>query len=243
MITEYKKVKDKVLALDTEEGLKTYEYQDNIEKVLKQENVIEELEDYLYQIENEKDFIKKTKNSFNWMLLGENYGVNAILLVLIASAVMGLGFCFEAQFHIFRALTGILLFSSIPTLIVERKRYKRDMDLKSINIDEEIKNIQERLDKEKKVLIDLKKDKHVSNIDKQTEKTTIDNNKNSKIIEIQKQKHLYEVYREWCKKIQKKKNLDFLLDSETNNDDLENIREMSDRASKVLSKKYNTENK
>ena len=48
MITEYKKVEDKVLAVDTEEGLKTYEYQDNIEEILKQENVIEELEDYLY---------------------------------------------------------------------------------------------------------------------------------------------------------------------------------------------------
>lgn len=237
MITEYKKVEDKVLAVDTEEGLKTYEYQDNIEEILKQENVIEELEDYLYQIENEKDFIKKTKNSFNWMLLGENYGVNAILLVLIASAVMGLGFCFEAHFHIFRALTGILLFSSIPTLIVERKRYKRDMDLKSINIDEEIKKVQERLDKEKNILLTVKKDKNISNIDRLSKKMIIDNNKNQKIIEIQKQKHLYEVYREWCKKIQKRKNLDFLLDSETDNEDLDNIKEMSNRASKVLSKK------
>lgn len=174
------------------------------------------------------------------MFFNAQYGMNAVFLLLISALVLVTGLYFEAYFTFFRTFGGLLLFSTVPTLILQNKKYKRDMKLKLINIEEEIKKFEEELEKDKKVLIDLKNNKNKNNIEKISKKNIIiDNTKNDRLINIEKQKHLYETYREWCDKILKKRNLTFLIDSETNNEDLQSIKEMSDRAVKILSKKKN----
>lgn len=69
---------DKVIAYDSNYGKQGYKYQDNIEEILKKENIIEGLEDYLLELKDrEKDLISR-----------KNECVNSILSILKKSAII-----------------------------------------------------------------------------------------------------------------------------------------------------------
>lgn len=239
MITEYKKIYDKIIAHDDKKGIIKFEYQDNINEILNQKNVVEELENMICGLKNKKDFIEKYKDNFNMMIFDENYGIKGIALIFLAFIIVLFAYMLGVGVwgNFFRIVSIPVLLSAFPTIIFQYKKYKNDMELNLINVDEQIKEFEETLEKEKELLVTLKNNNSKNNKDISNTKHIIDNTKNNKLINIQKQKHLYETYRKWCSKIQEKKDLNFLIDSYINSEDLEIIKEMSDRTIDIISKK------
>jgi len=239
MLTEFQRFDDKVVALDDKKGLVNYLYQDNIEEILKQQNVVEEIDNTINKLNNEKDYIEVNKSNFDLMLFHKDYGEKGLVFIFIAVIIAFIGYLLGLGWwgKFIRLVSIPVMLTAFPTIAFQYKKFKNDMELSLININEQIKEFTEKLAKEKDLLISLKNDMKANNNDIKCEKNVIDNTKNNRLINIQKEKFLYETYRKWCYKFQKNKESKLLEDSEISNDDLKIMKEMSDRAVKVLSKK------
>lgn len=237
MITEFQRFDDKIIAYDDKNGLINYNYQDNVEEILKQKNVIEKIENILIELNNKKSCVNVNKNNFILMLFMEEYGMKAwafyfcsVLIIFLAS-VISLGFIGNVIRLI--ALTGML--TTFPAIVYQYKKYKNDMELNLINIDEQIKEFEKKLEKEIDLLKTLMNNK-TNNKEIDTSKKVIDNAKNDKLLNIEKEKLLYETYRKWCYVFQKNKEYKLLKNGKVNNEDLIIMKEMSNRAVKALVK-------
>lgn len=237
MITEFQRFDDKIVAFDDKKGLITYNYQDNIEEILKQKNVIEEIENTLNKLNNKKNYIDENKDNFLLMLFMENYGLKALAfffcscLLIPLALVVSLGWL---EFFL-RVIGLLLIITTLPSLVYQYKKYKNDMKLNLFNIDEEIKKFEKKLKNEVSLLKTLTNNK-TNNKKTDSMKHIIDNSKNNNLLEIQKEKYLYETYRKWCYKFSKNKEDKLLKNNEISAEDLKIMKEMSNRA-KVLSKK------
>ena len=238
MITEFQKFDDKIIAFDNKKGLITYNYQDNIEEILKQKNVIEEIENTLNKLNNKKNYIDENKDNFILMLFTENYGLKALTfffcscLLIPLALVVNLGWL-----ELSLRLIGLLsIITTFPALAYQYKKYKNDMELNLFNINEEIKKFEKRLENENSLLKTLTN--NITN-SKKTDNTKhiIDNSKNDKLLEIQKEKYLYDTYRKWCYEFSKNKEKKLLKNNEISAEDLKIMKEMSNRAKVLIKKK------
>jgi len=246
----YKYVYGKICVIDDKEGLLEYDYQDNIDEVLKQENVIEELNNTISRLKDKREFIDSIKNNFYYMFFyDEEYGFVNILYLLMLAFVIGMGgefltemFGLEVNSIVFSIGSIVSLVSMIPSTLINYKKFKNSNTLKLINIDEQLDEFEEKLGNEKQKLKELEKNKSVSNVDNiiKESKIYICNDTIKSLTELEKRKCLYSLYRENCLKIKrmiKKGNLDKKIDDILSDNDMLDLVEMSDNANNVLVRK------
>lgn len=241
MITEYKCVNGKVVAYDDNKGLKEYEYQDNIDEVLKQENTIEYIDNSLKELYSEKSWHEKHTKGFldyyfsDGSLLNVIYGISIIAMLTLGSSVPVIG---ENLLFKIAAITYAL--GVIPaTNVFQFKKYKKTNQLRLINLNEQIKEFESKLDMEKRKLMKLSKDQKTEDLSKTLH---INNSKIEKISNIKFRKKLYEYYRDNCLKIKqlnKKQKLHAFLKDEFDYTEVRHLGQMSESGNKTYQKQMN----
>lgn len=244
----YKYENDKILVGDTKKKILEYEYRDNIDELLKQENIIEELSNTIVSLENKRKFIESIKDDFKYMVINDdNYGfTNILFLVMGAFCTVTLGMLpnrigLEISPMIFKIGSVSFLLSIIPTMCVQYKCFKRDNNLKIINMNQQIREFEDLLCNEKQKLLQLRRDKSVKReIDIVESNMYIYNEEIDTLIALEERKKLYAFYRAYCGKIQKL-NKNNQLNNMFNNtsfteNDISSICEMSKDANKMLVK-------
>lgn len=245
MITEYKYVNGKIVAIDDNVGLKEYEYQDNIDELLKQENIVEDIDNNLKRLYNLKKYLEKYKNNFIVFFADE--GVVPSIAQFLVTMVMMILYTEVPALAGNIILKNVILawiFAMIPTTLFQFKKYKKANELRLINLDEQIKEFEEKLENEKQKLNELRENKRAENISKNTTNETlyIDNSKIENFSNIKNRKRLYEYYREYCFKIKRmseKRELNVMLEDEFTPEEISGLNEMSESANKVLTKRKN----
>lgn len=248
MKESFKLVDGKIVAYDNNAGIMEYEYQDNIEEVLNQENVVEQLSNDIEELKIEENNIEKHKNSFRHLFFSEGFGDHVICCVMASALIMYIDMVFqfgvtpgmEVIDIICRAVSGVTLLSSVPLGIHKYKKTKLGMKAKSENIKIQIKEFEEILEKELEKLITLKQTKTKSIPESKIGKDSkdIDNSKIEVISDITKKKQLYKFFREYILKIEKFNDKDILsaeYDATFSDEDVAYIEDMASKNS-VLAK-------
>lgn len=253
MIEEYKYVNGKIIAMDDEEGLKEFDYQDNIDDVIKTKDEIEKIEFWLYQLKCEKTYLKTAKNVFY-----DTRGLVIPIVLLVFStllSVFGIGFIagefgsgtISQNFGKICALLSGLVFLSIgPSILYENNKYKKARLLKLANIEEQIKEFKKVLEKEQRKLKELVEDKtrnHENSMDNKVVKINVDSL--ATIKKINNKRRLYEFFRENCDEIKRYNDKEFLkanFGEEFSEEDINTISDMFE-TNKVLVKSRNNQNK
>lgn len=243
MITEYKQVNGKVVASDDSVGLKIYDYQDNIDEVLKQENIVEDIDYSLKKLYSEKDWREKHTKGFldyyfsDGSLLNVIYGISIIAMLTLGSSVPVIG-----ESVIFKLAAIIYAFGVIPaTNVFQYKKYKKANKLRLINLNEQIREFENKCIKELEKLSELRETKKQEDLSKNISSETIyiNNGKIESISNIKNRKKIYEYYRGYCLKIKKfiaQHKLVAELEDEFSDDEIRSLMEMSDSANKTLQK-------
>ena len=248
MINEYKYVNGKVVAIDDKTGLKEYDYQDNIDELLKQENIIEYISDSIKSLNIVKtyhDEIKEVHESKkfykNWPFIfdadyGSKIGIFYVLYVFCGFTIMSLNLGANLSSFIIstcRIIMQISLVALIPTIIYQYKKFIKDNDIKLFSIDIQIQELERELQKEKKKLIELQEDKTKTDEDIRGINSVnyIDNDKNETINNVKRKNEFYEYYRDNCSNIRK-----MMKNSNSNNID-NSIYDSEKKSNKSLSRR------
>lgn len=245
MITEYKYVNGKVVAIDDNAGLKEYEYQDNIDELLKQENIIEDIDNNLKGLYFQKKCLEKYNNDFTVFFANEGF-IPAIVyfLVTMGMFVLYTGVPILSGNIILKNVILAWTLAIIPATLFQFKKHRKANELRLINLDAQIKEFEENLENEKQKLNELRENKKTKNISENTTDVTlyIDNSKIETLLNTKNSKRLYEYYRENCLKIKRmseNKELNVKLEDEFTPDEISRLNEMSESTNIVLTKRKN----
>lgn len=248
MIDSYKYVNGKIVAYDEPNGIKEYDYQDNIHEILEQENVVEEISNITEQLYNERSYYRKHKKDFINMFFSEKYGEKNWAFFLLAVVVTVMSFAYVAEvgasplvFNILRSLSGISIFLLVPGLTHSYIKYKKDNEICLLNLEQQIREFEEKLKLEKEKLNKLKNDKITENYGKNITNAVVEinNKKIETISNITRRKQLYSFFREYLgnlKRYNNKEYLNHLYKNDFTDEDIEFVNEMNE-TNKALSKK------
>lgn len=238
MKNEYKKIGNKIVCYDDILGLEEYEYQDNINEVLKQKNIIETIDNNIKKLNIEKENILELKEDFTSTLLNKKNQISSIVILTIALLYTPLALINNLLF------IPIILFliSMIPIMAIGQKNYKKHLDSLIQNINDEIKELNERniLEKETlKSLCENKTSKYINTVN--PESIFINNSINPTIKEIQRKKIIYQYFRHNCEYIKfwkdNKKLYSLLNKLNFTEDEIHFIENLSEKYNKTLTKK------
>ena len=244
----YKYVAGKIAAYDDEQGIIEYDYQDNIEDVLKQENVVEQISNDIEDLKEKEKCYEVKKESLISLFFTEGFGDNLLMCVGTSALIMFGNFFISRGFNplpetvdiFFKSLAGIALASSVPIGIKGYKKAKMTMEAKLENIREQIAEFEEILKKAEAKKIAIKNNKTAIMPELLIDKSNknIDNSKIEVISSIEKKKQLYNYFRTYISRIENLntiENLNDEYDTEFTENDVQFIDDMASRNS-VLSK-------
>lgn len=207
----YKYVAGKVIAYDDKEGMVEYDYQDNIEDLLKQENVVEQIKNDIEELKEKEKKFDKEKDSFVHLFFSEGFFDRLLICVGASGLSIFCNFLFLEGFDplpeivniFFRTVAGISLASGIPVSIKGYKNAKINMYAKVENVREQIKEFEEILRKSEELKANLEKNKTKVIPEELIDKSSknIDNSNLSTISLIEKKKQLYSFFRNYILKI------------------------------------------
>lgn len=234
MINEYQCVNGKIVALDDKKGLKVYDYQDNIDSLLKQENIIENISENIEQLKKEKENILEEKNVDGLSLItNPRYCGKAFICLIVAFLIVFGDICFGTNSWLLKIPALISALSFVPTFCNQYKKYMKDIDLKSLNIDLQLNELKEVLEEENQKLKQLKKDNTSSKIIDNESSISIDNSKIDTISKIENRKKIYQFYRDNLIEIQKASEIKRIENAFPRNNFIE-LKEISENTKKLI---------
>lgn len=219
MKQDYRIENEKIIVYDDIKGFLDYEYQNNIDKILIQENIVEKLNVDIYT--KKMDKIQKESH----FKIRYNKKVRIIEIIVSTSILALFSFGILHNFPL-----AAIIFTIIPSLLMNGSSYLYDLIpmnnlKKEINADTlSIEELEKLLKKEEKVLDELKnnKEKTINNQNYSFDKK--ENNK--RLEEIDNLKKIYYTCGYYAKKLMKYQKKDILKDKlcdDFNNEELDII--------------------
>jgi len=196
MIQGYEIKDDNVKAFDDNKGFVDYNYQENIDDIFIQENVVEKI---ICDIKNKKIEKKQKEHSYN-----ERYGKKFQIITILTIITVSLVF----SSLLFYQIPLLALFAAILTsLVITGVLYLSELEVKKALINDikadtlEIEGLEELLEKKKTNLQELKNNK---TNDKLIDKSiTFKERNKSRLEEIDNLKNLYRICGYYAKKLVK----------------------------------------
>lgn len=179
--------------------LKEYEYQDNIKELIKEENIVEELENLKNELSNK---IIKRNNTINHYSSMKKMLLRIFVITAIIGSILLSGFAFaNDSFNLISSiLRGSVAGTSIPLfvcgfLILSSYNEKRYASKEKTGFELQLEEIEKELVKNKEILNQLQNNKSKENEQEAMNKKT-DNIHNIHLEEYRKIRHKLWIYRE-----------------------------------------------
>lgn len=241
MNNSYRYINGKVAVVDDKQNINVYEYQDCIDELLKQENVVEEMETTIESLKKRKNYLEETKFSLSdkIFIINEDSSIYALALLscfIVATVISSFFLDASSLINLFKIAAISFGTTLLPASIFKVKRFNKANKIRIANLEEQIDEFEEILDFENAKLDLLKDDK--MNLKKNIDESTviIDNDKIDSLSRLRKRIELYNYYRMKCIDIKK------LLQSGKLNDilpksDIEELNKISQYTDNMLTKK------